>query len=80
MGLLMAGISVSAGLKKLIPKWLMILGLVLAACGELSVFHMISPQLLFLIPLTRFPGFVWIVAVGFALPNRRPVAAPVGAA
>jgi hypothetical protein len=72
MGLLMAGISVSAGLTKLIPRWLMILGLVLAACGELSVFHMMYPQLLFLIPLTRFPGFIWIVAVGFTLPNRRP--------
>jgi hypothetical protein len=71
MGLLMAGISVSAGLSKLIPKWVMILGLFLAACGELSVFHMIFPQLLFLIPLTRFPGFIWIIAVGFTLPKYR---------
>jgi hypothetical protein len=71
MGLLMAGISVSAGLSKLIPKWIMILGLFLAACGELSVFHLIFPQLLFLIPLTRFPGFIWIVAVGFTLPKSR---------
>jgi hypothetical protein len=69
MGLLMAGVSVSAGLSKLIPKWVMILGLFLAACGELSVFHLIFPQLLFLIPLTRFPGFIWIVAVGFTLPK-----------
>jgi len=71
MGLLMAGVSVSAGLSKLIPKWIMILGLFLAACGELSVFHLISPQLLFLIPLTRFPGFIWIIAVAFAMPNSR---------
>ena len=69
MGLLMAGVSVSAGLTKLIPKWIMFLGLFLAACGELSVFNLISPQLLFLIPLTRFPGFIWIIAVGFALPR-----------
>ena len=71
MGLLMAGVSISAGLTKLIPKWIMILGLFLAACGELSVFHLISSQLLFLIPLVRFPGFIWIIAVGFALPNHR---------
>jgi hypothetical protein len=79
MGLLMAGVSVSAGIKKLIPRWVMILGLFLAACGELSVFHLISPQLLFLIPLTRFPGFIWIIAVGFALPRyqiERPLEAP----
>lgn len=72
MGLLMAGVSVSAGLSKLIPRWIMLLGLFLAACGELSVFHLIFPQLLFLIPLTRFPGFIWIIAVAFTLPNSRP--------
>jgi hypothetical protein len=71
MGLLMAGISVSAGLSKLIPRWVMVFGLILAACGELSIFHLISPQLLFLIPLTRFPGFIWIIAVGIVLPNQR---------
>lgn len=71
MGLLMAGVSVSAGLSKLIPRWVMILGLVLAAAGELSLFHLIFPKLLFLIPLTRFPGFIWILAVGFTLPKFR---------
>ena len=71
MGLLMAAVSISAGITKLIPQWIMILGLFLAVCGEISVFHLISPQLLFLIPLVRFPGFIWIIAVGFALPNHR---------
>ena len=78
MGLLMAGISVSAGLTKLIPRWVMVLGLFLAACGELSIFHILSPQMLFLIPLTRFPGFIWIIAVGVTLPrsrNEQPLAA-----
>jgi hypothetical protein len=79
MGLLMAGVSISAGLTKLLPKWIMILGLFLAACGELSVFHLISPQLLFLIPLVRFPGFIWIIAVAFALPRYRKEA-PLAAA
>lgn len=80
MGLLMAGVSISAGLSKLIPRWIMILGLFLAACGELSVFHLILPQLLFLIPLVRFPGFIWIIAVAFALPrsrNESPLAAAI---
>lgn len=71
MGLLMAGISVSAGFKKLLPKWIVILGIVLAAAGELSWFHLISAKALFLIPLTRFPGFIWIIAVGLALPRTR---------
>ncbi|MGA7244262.1 MAG: hypothetical protein WBX19_13825 [Terracidiphilus sp.] len=80
MGLLMAGVSISAGLTKLIPKWVMILGLFLAACGELSVFHLISPQLLFLIPLVRFPGFIWIIAVGVTLPRYRKAETLVTAA
>ena len=80
MGLLMAGVSISAGLTKLIPKWVMILGLFLAACGELSVFHLISPQLLFLIPLVRFPGFIWIIAVGVTLPRSRKAETLVTAA
>ena len=76
MGLLMAGVSVSAGFAKLLPKWIVILGLVLAVAGELSWFHLISPGLLFLVPLVRFPGFIWIIAVGFTLPRVRPVSKP----
>jgi hypothetical protein len=58
-GLLAAGISVTAGLYKLLPKWIVILGLVVAVAGELSWFEILSVRLLPLIPLTRFPGFVW---------------------
>jgi hypothetical protein len=74
MGLLMAGVSVTAAFMKVLPKWLIVLGLVLAAAGELSWLHIfLYPKLLFLIPLVRFPGFIWIIAVGFLLPkSRRP--------
>src|SRR5882724_8666179 len=69
LGLLMAGISVSAGFMKLLPKWIVILGIVLAAIGELSSLSLIFPAAAFLIPLTRFPGFVWLIAAGFTLPK-----------
>jgi hypothetical protein len=69
LGLLMAGVSVSAGLTKLLPRWIALLGLLLAVFGEASWLSLVFPQLLFLIPLTRFPGFVWLVAAGFALPK-----------
>ena len=75
MGLLMAGVSVTAAFMKLLPKWIIVLGLILAAAGELSTLHLIFPRLIFLIPLTRFPGFIWIIAVGFALPRSRSVRA-----
>src|SRR6266700_1606530 len=41
----------------------------LAVCGELSWLNLVMPQALFLVPLTRFPGFVWLIAAGPALPN-----------
>lgn len=71
MGLLMAGVSVTAAFMRLLPKWVIVLGLVLAAAGEISSLHLAFPQLLFLIPLVRFPGFVWLIAVGFLLPKTR---------
>jgi hypothetical protein len=70
LALLMAGVSVTALLYRLAPKWIMILGLILAACGVLSWLNIEFPRAVFLIPLTRFPGFVWMIAVGFALPTR----------
>jgi hypothetical protein len=69
MGLLLAGVSVPAAFMKLLPKWVVGLGLVLAVCGELSWFNLILPQTLFLIPLTRFPSFIWLIATGFTLPK-----------
>ncbi|WP_263351100.1 hypothetical protein [Acidicapsa acidisoli] len=71
MGLFMAGVCVPALIVKLLPRWMVIFGLVLAVAGELSWFHLISPGALFLIPLTRFPGFVWLIALGFVLPRTR---------
>lgn len=71
-GLLMAGISIPALLCKLVPRWIAILGIVLAVCGELSWLDIVWPQALPLIPLTRFPGFIWMIAMGFALPSTRP--------
>jgi hypothetical protein len=68
-GLLLAGISVTAGFRKLLPKWAVILGIMIAAAGEVSWLQIMFPKLVFLIPLTRFPGFVWLIAAGFLLPR-----------
>jgi hypothetical protein len=78
MGLLLAGVSVAAGFLKLLPKWVVGLGIGLAVCGELSWLNLIEPRALFLIPLTRFPSFIWLIATGFLLPRgvARPSEAP----
>jgi len=69
LGLLVAGVSVPSAFMRLLPKWLIVLGLLIAACGELSWFSLVFPKLLFLIPLTRFPSFIWLVIAGFMLPK-----------
>jgi hypothetical protein len=68
-GLLIAGVSVPAALGRLLPKWIVVLGFVLAVCAELSWLYLLVPQTLPLVPLTRFPGFIWMIAVGLTLPN-----------
>ncbi len=70
-GVLIAGIAVTAGLARLFPKWLFISGLALGIVGGLSWLDMLVPQALPLIPLTRFPGFLWLILAGFSLPDVR---------
>jgi hypothetical protein len=69
LGIFFAGVSVSSGFAKLLPKWLIIFGIVLAVCGELSWLSLIFPKLLLFIPITRFPGFIWLIIAGFVLPR-----------
>jgi hypothetical protein len=70
MGLLIAGICIPALVMKLLPKWLIVFGLMLGVVGELSFFSLVIPSALFLIPLTRFPSFIWLIFAGFKLPSR----------
>ncbi len=69
-GIFVAGVSVTAGFGKLLPTWIVVLGIAVALAGELSWLEILFPKMLFLIPLTRFPGFIWMIAAGFTLPNR----------
>ena len=71
LGLLIAGLCIPAACFKLLPKWLVVFGIVLAVIGELSALALVVPSALFLIPLTRFPAFIWLIAAGFALPKTR---------
>jgi hypothetical protein len=73
LGLLMAGIGVTAGMRRLLPGWLAVSGVALGVIGELSSLSLVIPGALFLIPLTRFPGFVWLIAAGFGLSSSRAV-------
>jgi hypothetical protein len=71
LGLLVAGISIPGGILHLLPRWLTVFGLVIAACAELSALSLLVPQLFFLLPLARLAGFVWMIVVGALLPKSR---------
>jgi hypothetical protein len=68
-GLLAAGLTIPAAFMRLVPTWIVVLGLAVAICGELSWLYFVVPGALPLVPLTRFPGFVWLIAMGLVLPR-----------
>lgn len=70
-GLLLAGLAVPALVLRLVPRWLAQVGLILAAVAELSTLSLVWPAVSVLLPLARFPGLAWLVAMGFLLPHRR---------
>ena len=73
MGLLIAGIAVPAGFMKLLPRWVVVFGIILGVIGEASSLALLSPTLTALIPLTRFPGFIWLIIAGMMLARRTPI-------
>ena len=71
LGLLLAGVSVPCLFVRLIPRWVAWYGLGIAAIAELSVLSLIFPAVSILLPLSRFPALIWLIAVGFTLPKHR---------
>jgi hypothetical protein len=70
MGLFVAGVSILANSMKLLPKWIIWSGFLIAVLGVMSCLNILLPvtnPIPLLIPLTRFPAFVWLIAAGFAL-------------
>lgn len=71
LGLLMAGIAVPSLILRLVPAELSWAGLVLAAIGEISFLSLLWSGFDILIPITRFGGLIWLIAIGFQLPRTR---------
>jgi hypothetical protein len=75
-GLLVAGVSVVAGLAGLLPRWLMLFGLAIAAVDELCVFTFVAPFLRYPLAVARLLDLAWMICAGALLPKARPVALP----
>jgi hypothetical protein len=70
-GLLVAGVSVTAGLQGFVPRWLMAVGVGIAAVAELSTLVLVFPAAAFLLPVARFAGLAWMICAGALLPKGR---------
>lgn len=73
-GLLAAGVSVTSHFMRLLPRWMVALGMVVAITGELSSFSLIAYPANFFIPITRYLGVIWMFSVAVALTKNRKVA------
>lgn len=73
-GLLAAGVSVTSYFMRLLPRWIVALGILVAFAGELSSFSLIAYPANFFIPITRFVGFIWMLSVAVALTKDRNAA------
>jgi hypothetical protein len=81
LGLFLAGVSVAAGLHRLIPRWIMIFGLVVALGCELASLTLVVCHASWCIPFGRFLSVVWMIALSVCLPSRLPAnsASPLSA-
>ena len=72
-GLLAAGVSTTSYFTRLLPRWLVVLGMIVAVAGEFSSLSLLAYPANFLIPITRYLGFIWMLFVAVKLTrNRRP--------
>jgi hypothetical protein len=68
-GLLAAGVSITSHFACLLPRWLVVVGIIVASAGELSSLSLIAYPANIAIPVTRFAGFAWLILVGGLLPQ-----------
>lgn len=69
--LLLAGIAVPGLILRLLPRPLAWSGLVIGAVGVLSSATILTQALDPTLPITRFGGALWLIAVGILLPRTR---------
>ncbi|MFL5299425.1 MAG: DUF4386 domain-containing protein [Anaeromyxobacteraceae bacterium] len=75
LGLLVAGVAVTAGLHGLAPRGVMFAGILIAVVAEVSSLTLVAPPAAALLPVARFPAIAWLAVAAALLPTRRREAA-----
>jgi len=78
LGLFLAGVSLSAGLAKLMPRWLMWSGLAIALACELASLTLLNFTAGYFIPVGRFLSILWMIGVALTLTTSIPAPQPAG--
>ncbi len=60
-GLLAAGVSITSYFSRLLPRSLVVVGMVVAVAGEFSTLSLIAYPANFLLPITRYLGLIWMM-------------------
>jgi len=76
LGIEAAGVAVTGGLSRKLPRWVMWSGLFVASVAELSSLSIALAPASYLLPIARFTGLVWLIVVGALLPSTRASAVP----
>jgi hypothetical protein len=70
-GLFVGAVSLNGWRSDVLPKWLGYFGLTVSGISLLSLLGMVNYLATALLPVSRFSGFIWIVAVGLTFRRRR---------
>lgn len=68
LGFFVAGVSLTCGCYKLMPRWLMWLGIVIAIACELATVTVLNFKAGYFIPGGRFISILWMIGVSLKLP------------
>ncbi|MFC9998804.1 hypothetical protein [Nocardia sp. NPDC127526] len=68
-GLLIAGLALAALPQRRLAPWLLGVGLVIAVVAMCTTAALTVTAAAFLLPVARFGGMAWLIAVGFLLPR-----------
>jgi hypothetical protein len=76
LGFFVAGVSLAAGQRRLIPRWVMGLGIAVAIACELATLTVLNFTAGYLIPVGRFISIIWMIGIALKLPVGIPGAGP----
>lgn len=69
LGFFLAGVSITAGCHKLMPRWLMWVGIVVAVACELATLTVLNFKAGYFIPVGRMVSIPWMLGVALKLPS-----------